>query len=106
MLDVNNIHVNSVNHGFDAERYLAAIPRESVAEIHLAGFEVSGPLLIDTHGAAVAPPVWALFARAIEWFGPRPALIEWDLDIPAFEVLQREASTAQSILDAHHALAR
>jgi uncharacterized protein (UPF0276 family) len=82
LLDVNNILRERVNHGFDAERYLAAIPREAVAEIHLAGFDASGPLLIDTHGAAVAPPVWALFTRAIERFGPRPTLIEWDLDIP------------------------
>ena len=106
LLDVNNIHVNAVNHGFDADRYLAAIPPEAIAEIHLAGFDASGPFLIDTHGAAVAPAVWALFTRAIERFGPRPTLIEWDLDIPAFDVLQSEAATAQSILDAHHAVAR
>ena len=93
LLDVNNIHVNAVNHGFDPDRYLAAIPADAVAEIHLAGFDAAGPCLIDTHGARVAPAVWALYARAIERFGPRPTLIEWDVDIPAFAVLEDEAAT-------------
>jgi uncharacterized protein (UPF0276 family) len=106
LLDVNNIHVNAVNHGFDPDAYLAAIPRDAVAEIHLAGFDATGPCLIDTHGARVAPAVWALYERAIARFGPRPTLIEWDLDIPAFAVLQGEAAIAQSILDRQHALAR
>ena len=106
LLDVNNIYVNAVNHGFDADRYLAAIPGDKVAEIHLAGFEASGAYLIDTHGAPVAPDVWALFTRALARFGPRPTLIEWDLDLPDFEVLAREAATAQAILDASHAIAR
>jgi uncharacterized protein (UPF0276 family) len=69
LLDVNNIFVNAVNHGFDADRYLAAIPGDAVAEIHLAGFDASGPCLIDTHGAPVAPAVWGLFTRAIARFG-------------------------------------
>ena len=106
LLDVNNIHVNAVNHGFDPDAYLSAIPCDAVAEIHLAGFNADGSCLIDTHGARVAPVVWALYERAIARFGPRPTLIEWDLDIPAFAVLQDEAATAQSILDRHHALAR
>src|SRR6266446_3606092 len=95
LFDVNNIYVNAVNHGFDASAYLAAIPADAVAEIHLAGFDSSGDCLIDTHGAPVAPDVWALYARAIERLGPRPTLIEWDTDIPAFSVLEREAATAQ-----------
>jgi uncharacterized protein len=106
LLDVNNIYVNAMNHGFDAETYLAAIPADAVAEIHLAGFDASGPCLIDTHGAPVAPPVWTLYERAIARFGPQPTLIEWDLDIPPFEVLQREAATAQSILDRYDGFAR
>jgi uncharacterized protein (UPF0276 family) len=106
LLDVNNIHVNAVNHGFDPDDYLAAIPGAAVAEIHLAGFDATGGCLIDTHGARVAPAVWALYERAIARFGPRPTLIEWDVDIPAFAVLQDEAATAQSILDREHALAR
>lgn len=105
LLDVNNVHVNAVNHGFDADRYLAAIPAAAVGEIHLAGFETTRAGLIDTHGAPVAPEVWALYRRAIARFGARPTLIEWDVDLPPFAVLQREAATAQSILDGPHALA-
>jgi len=105
LFDVNNVYVNAVNHGFDADAYLAAIPVDAVAEIHLAGFDASGACLIDTHGAPVAPEVWALYRRAIERLGPRPTLIEWDTDIPAFGVLQREAATAQEILEIHNAIA-
>jgi uncharacterized protein (UPF0276 family) len=105
LCDVNNIYVNAVNHAFDADAYLAALPRDAIAEIHLAGFDASGPCLIDTHGAPVAPDVWALYRRAIVRFGPVPTLIEWDTDIPAFAVLQREAATAQSIMEARDAVA-
>jgi len=105
LLDVNNIYVNAVNHGFSADAYLMAIPPDAVAEIHLAGFDASGPCLIDTHGTRVAPDVWALYRKAIARFGPRPTLLEWDLDLPAFTVLEEEAATAQAILAAHHALA-
>jgi uncharacterized protein (UPF0276 family) len=76
-----------------------------VAEIHLAGFDASGPCLIDTHGAPVAPEVWALYERALCRYGRVPTLIEWDTDIPEFTVLQREAATAQSFLDARLAVA-
>lgn len=105
LFDVNNVHVNAVNHGFDAHAYLEAIPGDAVAEIHLAGFDASGPCLIDTHGARVAAPVWNLYRAAIARFGPRPTLIEWDTDIPALEVLLDEAAQAQSILEARDAIA-
>ena len=105
LLDVNNIYVNATNHGFDADAYVAAIPPDAVAEIHLAGFEEADGCLIDTHGAPVAPDVWALYARTIERLGSRPTLIEWDTDIPAFAVLQREAATAERALEAHDAIA-
>jgi uncharacterized protein (UPF0276 family) len=105
LLDVNNIYVNATNHGFDADAYVAAIPPDAVAEIHLAGFEEADGCLIDTHGAPVAPDVWALYARTIERLGSRPTLIEWDTDIPAFAVLQREAATAERVLEAHDAIA-
>ncbi|HEX6137767.1 MAG TPA: DUF692 domain-containing protein [Casimicrobiaceae bacterium] len=105
LLDVNNIHVNAVNHGFDADAYVAAMPAEAIAEIHLAGFDARGPFLIDTHGAPVAPAVWALYERTIARIGPRPALIEWDTAIPPFAVLQHEAAKAQAILEAHDAIA-
>ena len=105
LVDVNNIYVNARNHGGDADAYLAAIPRALVAEIHLAGFDASGSCLIDTHGAPVAAEVWALYERAVRRFGRVPTLIEWDTDIPEFSVLQREAATAQSYLEAGFAVA-
>ena len=105
LVDVNNIYVNACNHGIDADAYLAAIPHAAVAEIHLAGFDASGPCLIDTHGAPVAPEVWSLYERALVRYGRVPTLIEWDTDIPDFAVLQREAATAQSFLDACLAVA-
>jgi uncharacterized protein (UPF0276 family) len=105
LVDVNNIYVNARNHGIDADAYLAAISPAAVAEIHLAGFDASGPCLIDTHGAPVAPDVWALYRRALVRFGRVPTLIEWDTDIPEFTVLQGEAATAQEHLEAHLAVA-
>lgn len=103
LLDVNNIHVNAVNHGFDPAVYLAAIPVAAVAEIHLAGFETRGQLLIDTHSRAVSPEVWTLYEAALARFGPRPTLIEWDLDIPPLDTLVGEATKAQTMLDAINA---
>ena len=105
LLDVNNVYVNATNHGFDADRYVAAVPVDAVSEIHLAGFEQGDGCLIDTHGAPVAAEVWALYARTIERLGPRPTLIEWDTDIPAFGVLQGEAATAERMLRARDVLA-
>ena len=105
LLDVNNVYVNSVNHDFEADRYLAAMPVDAIAEIHLAGFEASDACLIDTHGAPVAPEVWALYRKTIARIGPRPTLIEWDVDIPDFAVLEAEAETAAAVLADGHAVA-
>lgn len=105
LVDVNNIYVNARNHGIDPHAYLAAIPPSAVAEIHLAGHDDSGPIVIDTHGARVAAAVWALYGDAIARFGRVPTLIEWDTDIPAFAVLEREAATAQAVLDHHDVIA-
>jgi uncharacterized protein len=105
LLDVNNIYVNAVNHGFDPVLYLDAMPGDAIAEIHLAGFDASGACLIDTHGARVAPPVWALYRAAIERFGPKPTLIEWDTDLPALDVLLDEAAIAQAVLEESNAVA-
>lgn len=105
LVDVNNIYVNARNHGLDPHAYLRAIPSHVVAEIHLAGFDARGPLVIDTHGAPVAPEVWRLYEEAVERFGRVPTLIEWDTDIPALAVLEREAMTAQAVLAAHDAVA-
>ena len=100
LLDVNNIYVNAVNHEFDALTYLDEIAPGSVGEIHLAGFQDTGELLIDTHGTAVCDEVWALYRYAITRFGKVPTLIEWDTDIPALDVLLAEADKANCILAA------
>jgi len=100
LLDVNNVWVNSVNHGFDPRVFLAAIDPATVAEIHLAGFEAQESLLVDTHSRAVTGDVWSLFREAIARMGPRPTLIEWDADIPELDVLLGEAGKAEAILDA------
>jgi uncharacterized protein len=105
LFDVNNVYVNAVNHGFDPLEFVAAIPDDAVAEIHLAGFDASGPCLIDNHGARVAEPVWELYRATIECFGPKPTLIEWDTDLPALEVLLDEAAKAQRMLEARDAVA-
>jgi uncharacterized protein len=101
LLDVNNIHVNAVNHCFDAMSYIAAIPGESVAEIHLAGFDAGEACLIDTHGTRVAPAVWELYRWTIARIGPKPTLIEWDTDIPPLAVLLDEAAQAQQTMTQH-----
>lgn len=113
LLDVNNVYVGACNLGFDAEALLAAIPAEAVGEIHLAGHirDSQAPdLLIDNHGARVANPVWDLYERTIARIGPRPTLIEWDNDVPAWPVLRDEAQQAATILhtarDATQARAR
>jgi uncharacterized protein len=97
LLDVNNIYVNATNHGFDARRYIEAIDAKHVGEIHLAGFQDTGRILIDTHSAPVFADVWPLYQYAIERFGSVPTLIEWDTDIPALDVLLGEAEKAQRI---------
>jgi uncharacterized protein (UPF0276 family) len=97
LLDVNNLYVNQRNHGEDALAALAAIAPGSVGEIHLGGHLETPAALVDHHGAAVAPPVWALYRAALARFGTVPTLVEWDTDIPALEVLLAEAAKAEAI---------
>lgn len=102
LLDVNNVHVNAVNLGFDSHAYLAAMPWQRVAEIHLAGYEAWHDVLIDTHGAQVQPPVWALFDQIAPRLRPDTrVLIEWDTDLPTAGVLLDEAAHADRILARH-----
>lgn len=98
LLDVNNIYVNARNHGFDARTYIDAIPPEAVGEIHLAGFQDTGQMLIDTHGTTVCDDVWNLYAYTLGLTGVVPTLVEWDTDIPPLEVLLGEAGKAGSFL--------
>ncbi|WP_417493824.1 DUF692 domain-containing protein [Maricaulis sp.] len=104
LLDVNNLHVSAHNLGFDIPAWLDTIPASAVGEIHLAGHEadaaLGGELLIDTHGAPIADPVWALYQAVIERIGPRPVLIERDNNLPAFSELLAEREQAQGVLDA------
>jgi len=109
LLDVNNLYVNSVNVGFDPLATIATLPTDAVGEVHLAGHlrkDVDGHvLLIDDHGSRVPGPVWALYARVLERFGPVPTLIEWDTNVPALDVLLAEAATADAMLRVMHARA-
>ena len=95
LLDVNNVYVSSRNHGFDPEAYLRAIPHDRVVQIHLAGHTDHGTHCIDTHTGHVAPAVWDLYAEAIRLGGPTATLVEWDADIPPFEVVHAEALEAK-----------
>jgi uncharacterized protein len=109
LLDINNVYVNAMNHGFDAATFIAALPRGAVLELHLAGHSVAQyaarEIRIDTHGTPVCEAVWSLYRLALERFGAIPTLIEWDTDIPSLEVLQAEAAKAQAILGSAHAVA-
>jgi uncharacterized protein (UPF0276 family) len=98
LLDVNNVFVSAANLGFSAEAYVDALPPERVAQLHLAGHEASGELLLDTHGTPVPDPVWALFERAVARFGPLPAVLERDRAIPPLGVLLDEARKADAVL--------
>ena len=105
LCDVNNIFVSASNHGWDAQGYLQALPAAAVEEIHLAGHALrvldnGSTLRIDNHGARVAAEVWALYVQALRRFGAKPTLIEWDTDIPAFEVLLDEAAQAAALMRA------
>lgn len=98
LLDVNNLYVSSINHGFDPALYLGQIPHERVAQIHIAGHSDEGGILIDTHDHPVADPVWSLYGQAIARCGPTPTLLEWDAHIPDFDTVHAEASKAYHYL--------
>ncbi|HEX4924642.1 MAG TPA: DUF692 domain-containing protein [Bdellovibrionales bacterium] len=98
LLDLNNVYVNSRNHGYDPYEFIDKIDLAAVEQIHLAGFTDMGEFLFDTHSKPVYEPVWQLFARFAEKKPEVPILIEWDEDIPAFEVLAGEAEKARAIV--------
>ena len=104
LLDVNNVYVSAINQQTDANAYIDAFPLDAVGEIHLGGHDEDVgdhglPLLIDSHGAAIVNPVWALYVHTIARGGPKPTLIEWDNDVPDWPVLAAEAARAAAILE-------
>lgn len=105
LLDVNNVFVSATNLGYSPQGYIDAYPLEHVGEIHLGGHdededEHGAPLLIDSHGREVVDPVWALLDYTLAKSGPKPLLIEWDTDVPAWPVLAEEAKRAEGALAA------
>jgi uncharacterized protein len=99
LLDINNIYVSSVNHGFDAMSYLEAIPKGRVRQFHLAGHSDMGGHLIDTHDQPIAGPVWELYRAAIARFGRVPTMIERDDNIPELHELVAELDTARALAE-------
>ncbi|MBK8814078.1 MAG: DUF692 domain-containing protein [Methylococcaceae bacterium] len=98
LLDINNIYVNSVNHSYDAEAFLKAMPGHRIAYAHIAGHYVEAEdFLVDTHGADVIDPVWKLLGKAYEIFGVFPTLLERDFNLPPLEELLKEVSTIKTI---------
>lgn len=97
LLDLNNIYVNAVNHGFDPYLYLEHIPGERIGQFHLAGHTDMGTYLFDTHSRPIIDQVWNLYRRALQRYGSVTTLIEWDEDIPEFSELAKEAAKARAI---------
>jgi uncharacterized protein (UPF0276 family) len=97
LLDVNNVYVSAANHGFDPQVYLRGVPRDRVAQIHLAGHQDLGTHLLDTHDAPVPDPVWALYEDAVRRFGRVSTLVEWDDHIPPLDEVLAEAEKARTL---------
>ncbi|MDT4332907.1 DUF692 domain-containing protein [Methylomonas sp. MED-D] len=98
LIDINNIYVNSVNHGYDPEAFLRAMPAERIAYAHIAGHYVEAEdFLVDTHGAPVVDPVWGLLNKAYDWFGVFPTLLERDFNLPPLTELLGEVDTISQI---------
>lgn len=103
LLDLNNIYVSAINHGFDPLAYLAGLPLDRVRQIHLAGNSQGETLLIDTHDQPVPPSVWTLFAQVIDRLGPVAVMIERDDNIPPLAELVAELDQARAL--ARHGIA-
>lgn len=102
LLDVNNIYVNSINHRYDAEQFLAQLPGERVSYVHIAGhYDEAEDLRVDTHGADVIDPVWQLLHKAYEQFGVMPTLLERDFNIPPVNELLLEVNQIKAIQAQH-----
>ncbi|HEV7490968.1 MAG TPA: DUF692 domain-containing protein [Rhodanobacteraceae bacterium] len=101
LLDVNNIYVNSINHRYDANEFLDALPGQRVAYVHVAGhYDEAADLKVDTHGAPVIDPVWRLLERAYDRFGVLPTLIERDFNFPPIGELIGEVEHVRALQNA------
>ena len=96
LLDVNNVFVSAFNHGFDAKQYIDRMPADRVVQNHLAGHLHKGTHIIDTHSDHVIDEVWELYRYSYERTGGVATLLEWDQDIPGFEVVHAEALKARA----------
>lgn len=102
-LDINNIFVNAINHGFSAQEYLARIPAERILYAHIAGhYQETPDLRIDTHGEPVIPEVWQLLDQAYQRYGVFPTLLERDFNIPPLEELLQEVMQIQRYQAQHN----
>jgi len=98
LLDVNNVYVNSINHGSDGYAFIQAMPKERIRYLHIAGHEqISENLLIDTHGAEICDSVWELLQYTYQICGVKPTLLERDFNIPSWQQLQYELATIKKI---------
>ena len=98
MLDVNNVYVNAINHGYDAREFLAGVPAARVVYMHVAGHYVEAEdLRVDTHGSDVCDPVWQLLGDAYRHCGVKPTVLERDFNIPPLDVLMREVATVRRV---------
>jgi len=98
LLDVNNIYVNSINHQYNAQDFLQAVPTERISYAHIAGHYVEADdFLVDTHGAEIVDPVWQLLNKAYEQHGVFPTLLERDFNIPSIAELEQEVNTIKNI---------
>jgi uncharacterized protein len=95
LLDVNNVYVSAFNHGFDPNQYIDRIPANRIVQIHLAGHTHKGTHILDTHNDHVINDVWRLYRRISQRAGPISTLLEWDEDIPSFDVVHAEALKAK-----------
>ena len=102
LLDVNNVYVNAINHGYDPEAFIAALPAQRVVYVHIAGHYVEAEdLRVDTHGADVSDPVWQLLDSTYARFGVLPTLLERDFNIPPWPELQRELALIRGLQEKH-----
>lgn len=112
LLDINNVYVNAINHRYDPLDFLARLPGQRIAYLHVAGhYDEADDLKVDTHGAPVKDVVWSLLGEACRRFGPRPTLLERDFNFPPYAELVRELATVRQVVrdnsptDACHARA-